>query len=643
MTNCPQCGKPSETLADGVCPKCQTGFAPTLEPSNTADLIQGTSQPVRNSSLQSGSGQFGEYELLEEIARGGMGVVFKARHQKLNRITALKMVLGGRFSSEEEIQRFHIEAESAARLDHPGIVPVYEIGEEEGQPFFAMKYISGGSLADHMARLCDEPKEAMKLLAKVARAVHHAHQRGVLHRDLKPGNILLDEDGEPLITDLGLAKSTSGDSNLTNTGAVMGTPSYMPPEQASGGIVTTAADIYSLGAIMYQLLVGEPPHQGSTAMETVMKVVSEPPAPPSDVKKDVDRALEAISMKCLEFAPEQRYSSALQMAMDLEAWSEGKPISVKATSLRERTKRWFRENSRFVYTAFIVLTGFLLNLPFALGFFLSPDVWENVYSRFPAEDRPWLYSFHVRIPGWLFGLTMSSLVLLFYPSIGLLNAVFSRTKTLIHAVLTGVLTSFILAVIITLLIGWIPVVGQSSEQSSDVIEALGNVAWQPDGMTEEEARTDALDLFDGLEDIPPEERAYLIASRVSADQFARALNTMFAVLLAIGFFSVPVVMGTTIGHLLLQRGNAFWLCLIRYFIAWWCLLICGMLLLSFVVPGGPRINGRPAEDMPGTLWTVIAISGMLAFLVLRRWKRKRPSTPSSMSSMDDPTTPMLPS
>ena len=318
MANCAQCGKPTEKQGS-LCEACLTGNAPTLAPASTESTARSSSldQPTElpdsstKSTSPSLSNQFGEYELLEEIARGGMGVVFKARHQKLNRITALKMVLGGRFSSEEELQRFHIEAESAARLDHPGIVPVYEIGEEDGQPFFAMKYIPGGSLADHMHRLCEQPKQAMQLLAQVARAVHHAHQRGVLHRDLKPANILIDEEGSPLITDLGLAKSTSGDSNLTNTGAVMGTPAYMPPEQASGGTVTTAADIYSLGAILYQLLVGEPPHQGSTAMETVMKVVKGPPAPPSDIKKDVDRSLEAISMKCLEFAPEQRYSTCL--------------------------------------------------------------------------------------------------------------------------------------------------------------------------------------------------------------------------------------------------------------------------------------------------------------------------------------------
>jgi len=200
------------------------------------------------------------YELLEEIARGGMGVVYKARHTKLNRIAALKMILGGRFSSQDDVQRFHIEAKAAAGLDHSGIVPVYEIGEHDGQAFFAMKYIDGGSLVQNVDRFRADPRAAVTMLASVARAVNHAHQRGVLHRDLKPANILIDEAGQPLITDLGLAKTTTGDSELTRTGAVLGTPSYMSPEQAqSTESVTTAADIYALGAIMYDLLTGQPP------------------------------------------------------------------------------------------------------------------------------------------------------------------------------------------------------------------------------------------------------------------------------------------------------------------------------------------------------------------------------------------------
>ena len=251
--------------------------APTIAPISPSPSQLTDDRTPATGSLDSSSrdvdtevGCFGDYELLEEIARGGMGVVYKARHKKLNRIAAVKMIIGGRFSSAEELQRFHVEAESAARLDHPGIVPIYETGECDGQAFFAMKFIEGGSLGQQIERFRLDSRSAVTLLINVARAVHHAHQRGILHRDLKPANILIDEDDNPLITDLGLAKNTSGGSDLTNTGAVLGTPSYMPPEQASGDrTVTTAADIYALGAVMYELLTGQPPYQGSSAVDTV--------------------------------------------------------------------------------------------------------------------------------------------------------------------------------------------------------------------------------------------------------------------------------------------------------------------------------------------------------------------------------------
>src|SRR5688572_5793474 len=203
--------------------------------------------------------RLGEYEILSELARGGMGVVFKARHTKLERLVALKMILAGQLASQADVQRFYVEAEAAARLDHAGIVPIYEIGAHEGQQFFCMKLVEGGDLHGRIAELRKSPREACALLAKVARAVQHAHERGILHRDLKPSNILLNEHGEPLVTDFGLAKHIEGDSALTQTGAILGTPAYMPPEQTAGKPVTTAADIYSLGTILYELLTGRPP------------------------------------------------------------------------------------------------------------------------------------------------------------------------------------------------------------------------------------------------------------------------------------------------------------------------------------------------------------------------------------------------
>lgn len=362
-TTCRLCGNTAANLADGIrancvsldetiAPKSSASFdVPTVPPKSTFSDLRTISAGQSDNSADSPSDQkaFGEYELIEEIARGGMGIVYKAKHQKLNRITALKMILNGRFSSQEELQRFYIEAEAAARLDHPSIVPVYEIGECDGRAFFAMKFIDGGSLAENMSRVRQDPRAAVSLLAKVARAVHHAHQRGILHRDLKPANILLDEEDHPLLTDLGLAKNTTGGSDLTHTGAVIGTPSYMAPEQAAGQAVTTSADIYSLGAIMYELLAARPPFIGATTMEIIMQVIDSSPEPLRRVNPTIERDLELICMKCLSRDTEQRYSSAMDFANDLEAWLAGDMISVSPPSVSSIIGRWFRSNQKLAF------------------------------------------------------------------------------------------------------------------------------------------------------------------------------------------------------------------------------------------------------------------------------------------------------
>jgi tRNA A-37 threonylcarbamoyl transferase component Bud32 len=611
---CKECGKQATELVDGVCPRCQSINAATLTPNpGGLDETLAPSNTVRSSGAF--SGDFGEYELMEEVARGGMGVIYKARHRKLNRIAAVKMILRGRFSSDEELQRFHVEAEAAARLDHPGIVPVYEIGECEGQAFFAMKFIEGGSLAQQIERFRDQPRQAARLLAEVARAVHHAHQRGILHRDLKPANILIGENDQPLVTDLGLAKKTSGGSDLTNTGAVLGTPSYMPPEQAAGdSIVTTAADIYSLGAIMYELLTGVPPYKGATAVETVMQVLQGPPEAPSKKYAGVDRDLELICMKCLERDPEARYGSALELASDLDAWLLGDAISIKAPSFASLAGRWFRRNQKFVYIGFALLTGLLLTLPFALAFFGDNSDVADVYRHFPADQRPWLFSLG-KVPKGLDIAAIAFLFLIFWPSIGLLNALVARPTTIRRAFGAGVLTALVLTGVLFLLMGWMVLLQGSVNATNDQIYVLAEAVWPPKGEQREQTLVRANQLYGGVEDIPHSDRAEIVADRIISDHFA-SVPTSMLILLGIGCaFSVPVTYGTMLGHLLLRRGHAFWLCAIRYAIAWYSISIAGLAMLVL-----------PVSDFRGLLVIVATVCTAVAYVTVRRWRRREPVT-----------------
>jgi hypothetical protein len=289
-------------------------------------------------------GRFGNYELLEEVGHGGMGVVYRARDLTLNREVALKLMLAGQFAGERDVKRFRSEAQAAARLDHPNIVPIYEFGELEGRPFLSMRFVDGTNLAAQLAGQPMDPRRIAQLMSTLARAIHYAHQRGVLHRDLKPANVLIDSAGQPHVTDLGLAKCLDSMEGLTLSGAAVGSPNYMAPEQAAGHPerLTTAADIYSLGAIMYELLTGRPPFRADTPLETMRKVMDEPPLAPHLLHEFSDRDLETICLKCMQKEPERRYPSALALAEDLERWLQHQPIEARPVGIPERAWLWAR-------------------------------------------------------------------------------------------------------------------------------------------------------------------------------------------------------------------------------------------------------------------------------------------------------------
>jgi TolB-like protein/Tfp pilus assembly protein PilF len=383
---CRKCGaKIFSDAAEGLCARCTLKIAIGTFAEASVGITDELSPPNANPSLDSKTtahaaellGQLGDYELLEEVGRGGQGVVFRARQKSLNRTVALKVISLGQWASKAHLKRFRLEAEAAARLEHPGIVPIHEVGERDGQCYFSMKFVEGGQL-DEVARR--EPmaiRRAVELIAKVARTVHYAHEHGILHRDIKPGNILLDAKGEPHLTDFGLARLVESESSVTHTLEVLGTPSYMAPEQAVGNnaAVRSVTDVYGLGAVLYQLLTGQPPFAGGTTYETIKLLLDTEPRQPRLLNPKIDRDLSTICLKCLEKDGKRRYPSALALAEDLEHWLKHEPILARRTGIFPRGRKWVRRNPTSA-----LLAASLVALAAAAGWI----VWKSEFVRHPV-------------------------------------------------------------------------------------------------------------------------------------------------------------------------------------------------------------------------------------------------------------------
>ena len=372
---CAECGSTSR-VARGLCLNCllYEGLGgDTCNPETLEDMLG-------KIDVRDADWRLGNYQILEEIGRGGMGVIYRARQRHSRRIVALKRILSYHADSQETLVRFRREAEAAARLDHPNILPIYEVGDnDDGLPSFSMKFAAGGSLHEAAPALHREPRRIVALMAKVARAVQYAHARGILHRDLKPANILLDGRGEPLVSDFGLAKWLDATSELTQTLAIFGTPGYIALEQASGsaGKITPAADVYSLGAILFYLFTGRPPFLGEHALAVIQQAAEKPAPKLRSLAPTLDRDLETICAKCLEREPTARYRSAGDLAEDLERWLAGHSIIARPVSAPVRALRWSRRNP-----AFAGMTALLL----ALGAAVAVMIWKGEMATPPVSS-----------------------------------------------------------------------------------------------------------------------------------------------------------------------------------------------------------------------------------------------------------------
>ena len=515
---------------------------------------QPASSPIIGQNIQ----YFGDYEILGEIARGGMGVVYRARQISLNRIIALKMILSGQIASEDQIRRFQLEAEAAANLDHPGIVPIYDIGNHQGQHYFSMKLIHGKTVTEAKDSLLKDPAKAVGLVAKIADAVHHAHQRGILHRDLKPANIILDEEGNPVVTDFGLARNIDSEQQLTQSGAVLGTPGFMSPEQASGSITTTATDIYSLGAILYSLLSGRPPHSKTSMLETLLAVKNEVPLKLSAINPKLDSDLDLIVQKCLSKQPSDRYASTAELAADLRAYLAGQPLRVRSPSITELARLWLSNN--FGNALWVPIIAIVVGCASGFSMLISTlgaDFSQNykIYEFFGHEHRSWM------VQSWLWNPFIGPIVTLGLALlIGWATAKLSKTKNPTADLGAG-LSVGLLAGLLAFATGFGPMLsthmGIENNEDLKTLAQIASGGWPAAQVALEET-------YPLMETVSVYNRAFLISEKVILDTETHAVrNIWFSAVFCLTVYGLIGTSQTWVAGKLL-RSKSKLDCLIGY-------------------------------------------------------------------------------
>jgi len=567
----------------------------------------------------------GDFELLSELARGGMGIVYRARQRSLNRIVALKMLLSGRVTSDVGRARFRAEAEATAELEHPNIVPIFEIGEHSGRLFFSMKLIDGGTLAD-LLRKSPRPAlhELITALVKVCRAVHYAHQRGILHRDLKPSNVLIDSAGEPFVADFGLAKRLRSDDGLTVTGALLGTPAYMAPEQAGEGVhgVTTLTDVYALGAILYEVLTGRPPFTARDINALLAQVRTGAPDTPSSLNPSVPRDLELVCLKCLAKEPGERYASAGELADELECWLRGDPVQVRAPGLISRVVLWARQNSRTAMWSVIIGTVwglFGLQLPLALRALSAPlrrasNTLAGSVNVPQSSDMDFLWGYL-----WLMLLPLGIFVQL---SGGMLTYLATRSRDRWAYLGSGFAVGLIGGVIsFTLYIGPAFVVLLALVPATGDLQSLGKVVSDHEEMASQRTRSQLLESQPELANVPEPLLGERFVGKIRARIFVGIFEGIALGMLVTFVTAMPLAIGgAAFADFAVRRSGSVRAALPLY-LEMFALLT--LIVVTLVVVILCLSLGWRSQTLSLALWillVVVAVFGTLASL--GRWEQR---------------------